>query len=164
MEDEENRGPNDKRAYEDQFTAFFSFSLELFLIFSLSLSYSWTLIVFLEHSWRSVAYLRFRARKQRKSTKSQEDIQITNYKWFCLQVSNCLYDFLAIFGMHGTSVWFLGYELSLEWRIPWIDNGFSQPFHFMDSHGVVGFIFVFWLVLMFLWIWVELLVPGALVG
>jgi len=43
-------------------------------------------------------------------------------------------------------------------------DGFSYPFHFLDSHGVVGFNFSFWFILMFLSLWFELLVLGALVG
>jgi len=34
-------------------------------------------------------------------------------------------------------MWFFGHDLSLGWRIAWIDNGFSCPCHFWDSHGVV---------------------------
>ena len=42
----------------------------------------------------------------------------------CLQVLSCMYDFFTSFGMHDTCMWFLGYDLSLEWRISWIDNRF----------------------------------------
>ena len=45
---EENRGLNDKKAYEDQFIDFVNSNLELSL-YSLILSYSCTLRVFLEH-------------------------------------------------------------------------------------------------------------------
>ena len=133
------------------------------LIFSLSLS----LIlldtqIFLEHSQRSVAYVAFGVRRQRKIMKVQEDIRISNYNKFCLQVLSCMYDFLASFGMHGICRWLFGYDMSLAWRIPQIDNGFSQPCHFLDSHGVVGFTFVLWLVFLFLWMWVELLVLGLM--
>lgn len=60
---EENRGLINKKAYEDQF------SFGALILFSHRLSYYWTLS-FLEHSWRSVAYLVFGARRQRKSKKA----------------------------------------------------------------------------------------------
>ena len=131
-------------------------------LFILSFLYSWTLRVSMEHSWRSVAYLVFGARRQRKCRKAQEDIRINDQSWIYLQVSSCKYGFLDIFDMHGTWMWFPGYDLSLACRISWINDEFSQPFHFLDSHGVVSVTFVFRLVLMFLWLWVEVLVPRSL--
>ena len=59
MENEENRGLIHKKAYEDQLVTFCQLIFGALSLFSLSLSYSWTLRVFLWHSWRSVAYLVF---------------------------------------------------------------------------------------------------------
>ncbi len=66
----------------------------------------------------------FGERRKRKSRKSQEDTGISSYNVFFLQVSSCMYDFLYILGMHGICMWLFGYDLSLAWRIAWIDNGF----------------------------------------
>lgn len=153
MEIGKKKGLNDKKASKDQFIAFVSVSFCHFsfraLIFC-SLSYSWTLRVFLEPSWRSVAYLGLEREGTRKREKAQEDIGINIYCKFFLQVPSCMYGFIASFGMHGTCMWFLSYDMSLTWRIPWIDGRFSQPFHFLNIHGVVGvFPFVFQLVLTF---------------
>jgi len=72
-----------------------------------------------------VAYLGFGERRKRKGRKVQEDIWISKYIIFSLHVLSGMYDFLASFGMHGTCMWFFGYDLSLAWRIAWIDNGFA---------------------------------------
>jgi len=63
---------------------FCQFSFGALIFYSLSLSYSWTLRVFLEHSWSSVAYFGFGARRKRKSMKAKEDIGINIYNGFCL--------------------------------------------------------------------------------
>ena len=66
-ENEENRGLNDKKAYEDYFTTLFSFRLEIFSI--LLLSYSFSLRSFLENYWSTLEYIGFGERRQRKSRK-----------------------------------------------------------------------------------------------
>jgi len=43
-----------------------------------------------------------------------------------LQVASFMYDFFTSFGMHGTCMWFLGYDLSLAWRMVGIDSGFPS--------------------------------------
>ena len=101
--------------------SFGSLSLSLF-----SLSYSWILRVFLEHSWRVWHTWIFGARRQRKGRKAQEDIGINNYNEIFLKVPSCMYVFLTSFGMHCTCMWFLGCELSLAWKIIWIDSGFPN--------------------------------------
>ena len=63
MENEENRGLNNKKASEDWYTNFFQVSFR-------TLSYSWTLRFFLEHSWRSVAYLEFWSKKEKEEQES----------------------------------------------------------------------------------------------
>jgi len=61
-----------------------------------------------------------------------------------------MYDLLASFGMHGVYMWLFGYDLSLAWRIVWIDNDdvgtivwidndFSYPCHFLNNHVVFSF-------------------------
>lgn len=152
MENEENRSLIDKKAYEDQLANFFSglirvdfyqISFIALILFSLSPSYSWTFKVFLEHSWRVWHTCMVRERRQRKSRKAQEDIENGSYNKFCLQVSSCMYVFLTSFCMHGICMWCRGYDMSLAWRISQIDSVFAQPFHFLDSHGVVDFTFFF---------------------
>ena len=73
----------------------------LYLLLSLILLDTYS---FLEHSWRSVAYLGFgeRRERERKSRKVQEDIGIDNDNGVSLRVPSCMYDFLASFGMHST--------------------------------------------------------------
>jgi len=81
------------------------------LIFYLSLSHTLRhLELFLENSWRSVAYLGFGVRRQRKRRKAQEDIEINNYNRFFLQIPSYTYDFLTTFGMHGICMWLFGHE------------------------------------------------------
>jgi len=48
-----------------------------------------------------------------------------------------MYDFLVIFGMHCTYMWFLGYDLSLAWKFAWIEKWFFLTL-FMDNYGVIG--------------------------
>ena len=63
-ENEENRGLNDKKDFEDQLigsvsVTFFQFSFEVLILFSLSHT-----LGHLEFSWRSVAYLGFGERRK----------------------------------------------------------------------------------------------------
>jgi len=71
---------------------------------------------------RSVAYFLFWERMKRKRKKVQENIGIISYNEFFLQLLSCTFDFLASFGMHGTCMWFLGYDMSLASRISWIEG------------------------------------------
>ena len=64
-----------------------------------------------------MAYLGFGARMQRKRKIVQEDIKISNYNGFFLQVSSCMYDFLASFCMHDICMWLYGNDLSSSRRI-----------------------------------------------
>lgn len=64
---------------------------------------------------------------------------MNSYNDFDLHVLSFMYDFLASFGMHGTFMWLFCYDFSLAWKINLIDSGFSQHFHFLDSHGIVDF-------------------------
>jgi len=43
-----------------------------------------------------------------------------------LQVPSYMYDLFSSFGMHDTCIWFLGYDLSLAWRMAGIDSGLSS--------------------------------------
>ena len=72
-----------------------------------------------------MAYLLFRVRWKKKGRKVLEDNRINNYIGFFSKVPCCMYDFLAIFGINGTFMWFISYDLSMELMIPWIHNGFS---------------------------------------
>ena len=53
----------------------------------------------------------------------QEDIKISSYNGFLLQLPNCMYVFLTSFWMHGICMWIIDHDLSLAWRIAWIDSG-----------------------------------------
>jgi len=55
----------------------------------------------------------------------QGNIRISNYNGFSLQVLSFMYDFLVSFGMRGVCMWLFSYDISLAWRIGWIDNNFS---------------------------------------
>jgi len=78
MKKEEYRGLNDKKYFEDQFVTFLSvrFLGDLPLIF---LSHSWTLRVFLEHSWRvwhTWSFGEKRQRNIRKIVRGHQDQQL----------------------------------------------------------------------------------------
>ncbi len=95
------------------------------LSYILSLSYFSIHRVFLEHSWSSLAYLEFwskKAKEEKESTRGHRDQQ---RQCVFLAGTECMYVFLTSFGMHGICMWFLGYDMSLAWRISWIDNGFA---------------------------------------
>jgi len=55
----------------------------------------------------------------------QENIGISSYIRFFLQVTSCMYDFLTSFGMHGLCMCFIGHDMSLASSISRIDSGFS---------------------------------------
>ena len=100
-ENEETRGLNDKKDYEDQFTCFFGlvfcqFSLELCFIHPISRTlahldkYRSVFGACLEHSsfqwiWRN---------KAKKSGKAQGNRWINNYNRIILKVIGYMYDFL----------------------------------------------------------------------
>lgn len=140
MEIEENRCLINKKASKDQWASLFNvsfcqFSFGALILFSLS--YSWTLRVFLEHSWRVWHTWMLGTRRQRKSRKEQEGIGIRSYNSFFLQVPSCMYVCLISFGMKGICMRSIGHDLPLAWRITQIESGFPQPCHFQESHGVV---------------------------
>jgi len=92
MENEENRGLIHKKAYEDQLVTFSQFYVgALPFSLSLSFSYSWILRVFLEHSWRVWHTWILGERRQRKSRKVKEGININNYiKFACRYRVACM--------------------------------------------------------------------------
>ena len=72
-----------------------------------------------------VAYLdtwRKKAKEEKESSGGHQDQQLHQV---CLQVLSCMYVFFTSFGMHGIGMWFIGHDMSLAWRIAWIDNGFA---------------------------------------
>ena len=70
MENEENRGLIDKKAFKDRFMAFVQFCFRALSLFSISLTFFWTLRV----SWSILALEKGRKRQenQRKEIKDQE--------------------------------------------------------------------------------------------
>ena len=118
MENEENRGLINKKAYEDQWAGLGQFSFGAF-------SYSLRLRIFLEHSWRVWHTWNFGARRKRKNRKVQEDIKINSYNMFDLYVLSCMYVFLTSFCIHGICMWFIGHDLSLTWKMVKVESGFS---------------------------------------
>ena len=65
-------------------------------------------------SWRK------KAKEEHESARRNQHQQLHH---IFLQVSSCMYDLFTSFGMHGTCMWFLGCDLSLAWRISYIDSG-----------------------------------------
>jgi len=126
-----------------------------------SLSYSWTLRVFFEHSWRVWNTWSFLARRKRKSKKVQEGIGINNKNGFCLELLSCMYVFLTSFGMHGTCIWFMGHDLSLTWKIFGLIVHFTSLAISWIAMLLWVYFFVYQLVLMFPLSWVEVIVPGS---
>jgi len=57
-----------------------------------------------------------------------------------LQVTCCMYDFLASFGMHGICMCVFGYFLSISWVLLGFNSSFILSLPFLDNHGVKGFI------------------------
>ena len=56
----------------------------------------------------------------------------------CLQVSSLTYEFFTSFGLHDTSMWLLGYDMSLAWRMVRIDIGFPSLSISWIAMGIVG--------------------------
>ena len=67
--------------------------------------------------------------------------------------------------MHDVCMWLFIYDMSLAWRISFVDSGFpSLPISWI-SMVIVGLLSLFVLVGSHVSLaWIELLVPGALVG
>jgi len=66
--------------------------------------------------------------------------------------------------MHGICMWFLGCDLSLAWRISWIDSGLPSLSISWIAMVIVGVLSLFFLVDSHVSLaWVELLVLEALV-
>ena len=66
-------------------------------LFIISLSYSWTLIFFLEHSWRVWHNWILGSRRKRKSMKVQEGINISNYiRFSCKYRVECMISSLVL--------------------------------------------------------------------
>lgn len=77
MKNEENRGLNDKKVYEDQFMAFVSSLMALSLLFSHTLWH-------LEYSWSTLAYIGFGERGQRKARKCKGKVgSTTTTRFLC---------------------------------------------------------------------------------
>ena len=129
MKNEENIGLNDKKSSKDQCTTFCYCDNLLSILNWSSLFYSLSLILlsFLGALLAECVILAIWMKDAKEKKKVQEDSGINNYIGFCFQVWNCMYDFLASFDMHRICMWFIGYDMSLAWRIAWIDSGFSYP-------------------------------------
>jgi len=125
MENEENKGLIVKKAFEDQWADLVNVSLVSSVlelsIFSLSLSYSWT-----EFSWSTLEECGILGVLEQEGKgregKCKRTSGINSYNGFSLQVSSCVYLFLTSFGMHGICMWFVGFDLSLAWRMVGIDS------------------------------------------
>ena len=122
MENEENRGLIHKNAYEDELESFFQLNFGALSLFSLSLILLGTQS-FLGALLEGVAQLDSWSEKAKEEQESARGHRHQHLHQIFLQVSLCMYGFFPSFGMHGTCMWFLGCDLSLAWRISWIDNG-----------------------------------------
>ena len=83
-----------------------------------------------------------KAKVEQESARGHRDQQLQQD---FLQVPSCMRVFLTSFGMHDICMWIIGHDLSLAWRIAWIDNG--SPWIAMEIVGL--FPYFLWLVLMF---------------
>ena len=102
--------------------------------FWISLSHSRTLRFFLGH-------FNIGSRKAKKENESKDQARksrIKQLKRDYLQVSICICDFLAIFGMHGTCMCVFGSLVFIGMGFSRCDNDFSLVLPFLDSHGVMG--------------------------
>ena len=70
-----------------------------------------------------VAYLDYWRKKAKEEQESIRRHRHQQLHQIFLQVPSCMYDFFTSFGMHGTCMWFLGYDLSLAWRVVGIYSG-----------------------------------------
>ena len=98
-----------------------------------------------------VAYLDSWSKKEKEEKESVRGYQDEQLHQIFLQVSSCMYDLFTSFGMHGTCMWFLGYDLSLAWRMVGIDSGLLGLAISWIAMVIVGLLSLlcFWLVLIF---------------
>ena len=68
----------------------------------------------------------------------QEEIRISSDSGIFLQVLSFMYVLFTIFGTHGLYMWIIGHDLSLAWRIAWIDNGLPSLVISWMSMEIVG--------------------------
>ena len=137
MENEENRDLINEKASEDQFIDFCKFSFG-----ALSLSYSWTLIF----SWNTlggcgiIGFLeqegKGKAGKHKGTLGSVDTMDFT-----CRYQVACMFSSLVLA--------YMAYPCGLLVMIcHWHGGllGFSQPFHFLGSHHIVGYFSLIFLV------------------
>ena len=98
-----------------------------------------------------MAYLDSWSKKENEEQESKRRHWHQQLHQILLHVLSCMYDFFTSFGMHGTCMWFLGYDLSLAWMMAGIDSGLpslSISWIAMVIVGLLSLLF-FWLVLIF---------------
>ena len=81
---------------------------------------------------------RQRKEKQSKGRREQsKKIWLKQLQREYLQVSSCIYDFLASFGMHGTCMCVFGSHPVIGMGFSKCDIGFILSLPFLDSHCVM---------------------------
>lgn len=115
MENDEDRGPINKKVSEDQWVKLGQFSFLALSLFFLSLSFSWRLRV----SWtllEGLAYLDSwskKAKKEQGSIRGHWDQRL----WRFLLAGIKSHVFHTSYSMHGIYMRFFGHDMSLAWRI-----------------------------------------------
>ena len=100
-----------------------------------------------------------KANEDQESTRGHQDQQLHQ---FFLQVPSCMYVVFTSFGMNEICMWILGHDLSLAWRIAWIESGFPSLSISWIAMLIMGLLALFFLVGSHVSLaWVELLVPRS---
>ena len=129
---EEIRGINNKKALEKQFTVFDSSFLVLspYILTLIHLDNSWiTLNIHLDLEKESKGKAK---EKQGKAKKGW----INNFSRRIFQVAGCMCNFLA----EAHVFVYLVHFPSLAWVFHSLKMVSTLPFHFLDNHGVMGFL------------------------
>jgi len=123
-ENEEIRGMNNKKDSKHQFGAFSQFSFG---------------IGFREEKRTKRRKKESKQRKEKESKGSKDQARkgwIKHLQREFFQVTCCMYDFLAGFGMHGICMCVFGSFVVIDMGFFGYDNGFSLSLRFTDSHAV----------------------------
>lgn len=117
------------------FSSFLDLSLSLLSLSHIFLD-TYNILGALQH-WRKEG--KGRTSKQEEAKYQGRKSKIKQLQWDYLQVSSCMYDFLAIFGTHGKCMHVFGSLVIIGIGFVRCDNVFSLSLSFLDSHGVMAF-------------------------
>ena len=94
---------------------------------------------------KNLSFYHWRKKRKSKHKKAKENKDQVSETWIkkiqreYLQVTGCMYDFLAGFGMHGTCMCVFGFLVVIGMVLQGVIVVFNLAFPFPDSHGVMGF-------------------------